>query len=212
MMYTKENCKESWLFNSMPEQFSLNDFLSCDDSQLLQCAQSGNENALAVLISRYMGLVKKKAQAYSISAYEQEDVIQEGLIGLMNAITFYDADSDYSFNTFANTCIDNRIRKALQYTNTNKFKSLDRAVSIDHLDYDEVYDAQSATPEDIVIAREKLNAVKAGVDTLLSDLEKEVLFLYLDGNDYKQISQKLGTTAKAVDNALQRVRRKLKNV
>ena len=59
-MYTKENCKESWLFNSMPEQFSLNDFLSCDDSQLLQCAQSGNENALAVLISRYMGLVKKK--------------------------------------------------------------------------------------------------------------------------------------------------------
>ena len=68
------------------------------------------------------------------------------------------------------------------------------------------------TPEDIVIAREKLNAVKAGVDTLLSDLEKEVLFLYLDGNDYKQISQKLGTTAKAVDNALQRVRRKLKNV
>ena len=159
-----------------------------------------------------MGLVKKKAKGYSISAYELEDVIQEGLIGLMNAITFYDADSDYSFNTFANTCIDNRIRKALQYTNTNKFKSLDRAVSIDHLDYDEVYDAQSATPEDIVIAREKLNAVKAGVDTLLSDLEKEVLFLYLDGNDYKQISQKLGTTAKAVDNALQRVRRKLKNV
>ncbi len=212
MMYTKENCKESWLFCGMPEQFSLNDFLSYDDRQLLQAAQGGNETALAVLISRYMGLVKKKAKGYSICAYEQEDVIQEGLIGLMNAISFYDTDSEYSFYTFANTCIDNRIRKALQYTNTNKFKSLDRAVSIEHLDGDEVYHAQSATPEDIVIAREKLDAVKAGVDTLLSDLEKEVLFLYLDGNDYKQISKKLCTTAKAVDNALQRVRRKLKNV
>ena len=196
----------------MSKNMSFDQLVSCDDKALLARSREGDENALAFLISRYMGLVKKKAAGYSIHAYERDDVIQEGLIGLMNAITFYRADSDCSFSTFAGICIDNRIRKALHYTNTDKFKSLDRSISIDDPDNGEPLDDESATPEDIVIAREKLKAVKAGVDTLLSDLEKEVLFLYLGDADYKQIAGKLGITAKAVDNALQRVRRKLKNV
>ncbi len=196
----------------MSENTSFDRLASCDDKALLVRSQNGDENALALLISRYMGMVKKKASGYSIRAYERDDIIQEGLIGLMNAITFYNINSDCSFSTFAGICIDNRIRKALHYTNTDKFKSLDRSVSIDDLENGEPLNDESATPEEIVIAREKWTAVKAGVDTLLSDLEKEVLFLYLGDADYKQIAEKLGITAKAVDNALQRVRRKLKNV
>lgn len=115
-----------------------------------------------------------------------------------------------ALNTYASTCIDNRIRKAVQYANTDKSKSLNHSMSIDEFDEGADWNDSSATPEEIIIAREKLDAVKAGVDTLLSDLERDVLFLYLDGDDYKQISQKIGISAKAVDNALQRVRRKLK--
>ena len=196
----------------MSQEFWFDQLASCTDYELIIRLRQGDENALAVLISRYIGLVRKKARSYDIRAYDSEDVVQEGMIGLMNAIRKYDADSGCGFSTFANICIDSRIRNAMQYTNTDKFKSLDRSVSIDELSASEKLDDRSATPEDIVIAKEKLDAVKACVDTLLSDLEREVLFLYLDGDDYKQISQKLGIPAKAADNALQRVRRKLKKV
>lgn len=190
----------------------LQQYTVLEDKELLDFVHKQDENALAVLISRYMGLIKRKAGKYNIHAYEREDIIQEGLIGLLNAIESYKSDYECSFNTFANTCIDNRIRKAVRYTNTNKFKALDRSVSIEEIDNGEAVDDFIATPEEIVITREKLDAVKTGVDTLLSDLERDVLFLYLDGTDYKLIAKKLGITAKAVDNALQRVRRKLKNV
>lgn len=196
----------------MSQNSDFTHLLSMTDETLLAHMKNGDENALAVLISRYVGLVKTIAGRYNINAYEQDDIIQEGLIGLLHAIECFDPDSGCSFNTFANICIKHRILQALQYTKTNKFKSLDRAVSIDELTEKKALQDFSATPEEILIAREKLDAVKTGVDTLLSDLEREVLFLYLGGADYKQISAKLGITAKAVDNALQRVRRKLKTV
>lgn len=183
---------------------------SCDDRKLIELLRSGTEDAIAVLISRYIGLVRFKASAYTIRGLEKDDIVQEGLIGLLNAIENYDVSLDYNFSTYANTCIENRLRKAVEYANTDKSKSLNRSLSIDELDSGADWDDSAATPEEIVIAREKLDAVRAGVDTLLSDLERDVLFLYLDGEDYKQISQKIGISAKAVDNALQRVRRKLK--
>lgn len=194
----------------MSDTLGLEFLTSCDDRKLISLLRSGTEDALAVLISRYIGLIRSKAQNYTIQGYEKDDIVQEGLIGLLNAIEKYDAGLEYSFNTYASTCIDNRIRKAVQYANTDKSKSLNHSMSIDEFDEGADWNDSSATPEEIIIAREKLDAVKAGVDTLLSDLERDVLFLYLDGDDYKQISQKIGISAKAVDNALQRVRRKLK--
>jgi len=196
----------------MPESLDLEFLTSRDDRELIFRLRDGEENALAVLVSRYMRVVHAKAKSYSIQGYETDDIVQEGLIGFLQAVEKYDADFDCSFYTYASTCIDNRIRKAMQYANTNKFKAIDRSISIDDLPVEEKLNDSSATPEEIVIAKEKWNAVKIGVDTLLSDLERDVLFLYLDGDDYKQISLQLGISPKAVDNALQRVRRKLKNV
>ncbi len=196
----------------MPNTFDLEFLTSCNDRELVLSFRAGVENALAVLVSRYMKLVRAKAKNCWIQGYETEDIVQEGLIGLLNAIEKYDTDSDCSLYTYASTCIDNRIRKAMQYANTDKCKTIDHSISIDDLPTEEKLNDSSATPEEIVIARENLDAVKAGVHALLSDLERDVLFLYLDGDDYKQISQQLGISAKAVDNALQRVRRKLKNV
>jgi len=196
----------------MPESLDLEFLTSRDDRELIFRLRDGEENALAVLVSRYMRVVHAKAKSYSIQGYETDDIVQEGLIGFLQAVEKYDADFDCSFYTYASTCIDNRIRKAMQYANTNKFKCIDRSISIDDLPVEEKLNDSSATPEEIVIAKEKWNAVKIGVDTLLSDLERDVLFLYLDGDDYKQISLQLGISPKAVDNALQRVRRKLKNV
>ena len=194
---------------SMSDALSLEYLASCDDRKLISLLRSGTENALAVLISRYMGLVRAKAGACTIQGYETDDIVQEGLIALLDAIKGYDAGADAGFAAYAAACIDNRIRKTARYAQTNKARSLNRSLPLDELDGDAVSSA-SATPEEIVIAKEKLDAVRSGVDTLLSDLERDVLFLYLDGDDYKQISQKIGISAKAVDNALQRVRRKLK--
>ncbi len=196
----------------MPETVESEFYSSCDDRELIFKIREGDEDALAVLVSRYMKTVYEKARLYSIQGYETEDIVQEGLIGFLQAIPKYNADLNYTFYTFANTCIENRIKKTMQYANTNKFKAIDRSVSIDSLPAEDKWNDSSATPEEIVIAKEKLDAVKIGVDTLLSNLERDVLFLYLNGEDYQTISLRLNTSRKAVDNALQRIRRKLKNV
>lgn len=211
MGYTKEKEREL-ILRFMTETFDLEFLTSCDDRALIQHLRNSTENALAVLVSRYMRVVRAKARSCFINGYETEDIVQEGLIGFLQAVENYDLNSDCSFYTYAGACIDNRIRKAMQYANTNKFKALNRSVSIDDLLAEEELNDASATPEEIVIVREQLDAVKTGVDTLLSDLERDVLLLYLNGEDYHQISQKLGVSPKAVDNALQRVRRKLKRV
>ena len=167
----------------MQQPIPFDAMLPLDDGSLLELCAKGNEDAANVLVVRYLSLVHRKASVRRGRSLETDDLSQEGLIGLMDAIRTYRPDGGSSFATYASVCIDNRIRKAVARTNN---------------------------PESILIERERLQSLKRKMESLLSPFEREVLSCYVKGFSYEQMANMLHTTSKAVDNALQRVRRKLK--
>lgn len=183
---------------------------SCTDEQLAQKANAGDTDALAQLISHFLPLIKAKSSRYSLVGLEQDDLIQEGLIGLFNAVKNYDPARGASFDTYARRCIHSRMVECLSSFLAQKHLPLRNYLPIDSLEQAAGPDGEG-DPLEAYLQQEEERLREQKIKTLLSGLEQETLTLYLSGLSYEEMAQRLHCSTKAVDNALQRVRRKLRN-
>ena len=189
-----------------------------EDEQLIESVHNGESEALDYLIHKYRNFVRAKARSYFLIGEDKEDIIQEGMIGLYKAIRDYKEDKLTSFKAFAELCITRQIITAIKTATRQKHIPLNSYVSLDKPIYDEESDrtlmdvitgAKISNPEELIINREKYDNIEGKITELLSDLERKVLALYLDGQSYQEISEELNRHVKSIDNALQRVKRKL---
>lgn len=180
--------------------------------------QEGNTEALDFLITKYQSFVRLKARSYFLMGGDREDIIQEGMIGLYKAIRDFKEDRLSSFKAFAELCITRQIITAIKTATRQKHIPLNTSVSLDKPVFDEESDRTLLDliagptlddPEDLIIHKEDFNKMEEEMNKVLSGLEKEVLALYLEGQTYQEISDELNRQVKSVDNALQRIKRKL---
>ena len=188
------------------------------DDELAAMAQGGDTRAQQELITRYRRFVRGKARSYFFVGADAEDVEQEGLIGLYKAIRDYRADMPASFRSFAELCVTRQIISAIKSAGRQKHKALNHAVSISGVAAGEdgernveelLDDHNAADPADTIVSVERVEAIKGSVHGLLSELEVDVLRLHVAGQSYVEIGDQLGRHVKSIDNALQRIKRKL---
>jgi len=179
------------------------DLYGMSDEELVPLCKD-NEKAVSVLISRYLRFIRSKASLMENYSVESEDLMQEGLLALLNAIRTYKSENGAKFSTYAGVCIANRMTSALAKNNKN-------AIPVEDVEEEELEDL-APTPESILIEKEKASRLEKKISSLLSEKEWQVFSLFLKGCTYGQMAQKLNVSPKTVDNALQRVRRKLKSV
>ena len=194
--------------------------LQLDDGFLIALAKQGNADAYDRLVRRYYGFVRLKASSYFLAGGDSDDLIQEGLVGLYKAIRDYRTDRESSFRNFAELCITRQIITAVKTATRNKHTPLNQYLSFSSSPssaaaegeptLDEVIPGPSVhDPVNQVISSEELQALVACLSTVLSELESRVLSLYLDGYSYEDVGKRLDCDTKTVDNALQRVKRKV---
>ncbi len=194
------------------------DFDVQSDEDIVTEAKQGSSIALEFLINKYKNFVKAKARSYFLIGADREDIIQEGMIGLYKAIRDFKGDKLSSFRAFAELCITRQIITAIKTATRQKHIPLNSYVSLNKPIYDEdsdrtLLDVLSGTkitdPEELMINREEYNDIEFKMGEILSDLEWKVLTLYLEGKSYQEIALELDRHVKSIDNALQRVKRKL---
>lgn len=188
------------------------------DEDIVEMARGGNDVALEFLIVKYKNFVRAKARSYFLIGADREDIIQEGMIGLYKAIRDFRAEKLSSFRAFAELCITRQIITAIKTATRQKHIPLNSYVSLNKPIYDEDSDrtlldvltgSKVSDPEELMISREEFGDIEEKMGEILSDLEWEVLMAYLDGKSYQEIADDLERHVKSVDNALQRVKRKL---
>ena len=188
------------------------------DEELVEQVHLGNTNALDYLITKYRLFVKVKARSYFLIGADKEDIIQEGMIGLYKAIRDFRGDKLASFRAFAELCITRQIITAIKTATRQKHIPLNSYVSLDKPIYDEdsertlmdvITSPLSDNPEHLMINREEYSRLEGQMSEVLSELEQQVLVLYLEGRSYNEISSLLNRSTKSIDNALQRIKRKL---
>jgi len=188
------------------------------DEEVAMQAKSGCEVAQEYLITKYRNFVKAKARSYFLIGADREDIIQEGMIGLYKAIRDFKGDKLSSFRAFAELCITRQIITAIKTATRQKHIPLNSYVSLNKPIYDEDSDrtlldilsgAKITDPEELMINREEYNNIEIKMNEILSDLEWKVLMYYLEGKSYQEIAVELNRHVKSIDNALQRVKRKL---
>ena len=197
---------------------------SLSDEALLEVIRHGSGSAQALeatdaLMERYKEMVRSRARTYFLIGADRDDVVQEGMIGLYKAIMDFKPDKDMSFRSFAQLCVVRQILSAVRLSSRLKHLPLNEYISLDRPVNDEdgkettmidlLPDPAGKSPEEILTGLEERERLEAEIDVLLSPLEKNVLHLFLCGQDYIQIAEQLGKTPKSVDNALQRVKRKI---
>jgi len=190
-----------------------------DDLYLVALAKQGSPVAYDRILRRYHGFVRLKASSYFLAGGDSDDLVQEGLVGLYKAVRDYRSDRESSFRNFAELCITRQIITAVKTATRNKHTPLNQYVSFStspasSMDgeptLDEILPGPTAhDPVNQVISSEELRSLVACLSTVLSDLESRVLALYLDGHSYEAVGDRLGCDTKTVDNALQRVKRKV---
>ena len=198
---------------------STNPQVELDDHYLVALAKEGRTDAFDTIIRRYRGFVRLKASSYFLLGGESDDLIQEGLVGLYKAIRDYRTDRESSFRNFAELCITRQIITAVKTATRNKHTPLNQYVSFSQTPaaaaesdttLDEVLPGPTVfDPVNQVIASEELASLVSCLSSVLSELESRVLSLYLDGDSYELIAERLECDTKTVDNALQRVKRKV---
>jgi RNA polymerase sporulation-specific sigma factor len=188
------------------------------DETIVDAARQGDDNAQEFLINKYKNFVRAKARSYFLIGADREDIIQEGMIGLYKAIRDFRNDKLASFRAFAELCITRQIITAIKTATRQKHIPLNSYISLNKPIYDEesdrtLLDVLSGTkvtdPEELVISREEFTDIENKMGEFLSDLEWKVLMSYLDGRSYQEIAKDLRRHVKSIDNALQRVKRKL---
>lgn len=206
-------------FNAQPEETE-----GCDtieiiaDEEIVGLAKEGDASALEYLINKYKNFVRAKARSYFLIGADREDIIQEGMIGLYKAIRDFRGDKLSSFRAFAELCITRQIITAIKTATRQKHIPLNSYVSLNKPIYDEdsdrtLLDVISGTritdPEELIISQEEFDDIEEKMGEILSSLEWKVLMSYLEGKSYQEIAVDLHRHVKSIDNALQRVKRKL---
>ena len=193
-------------------------YSQCKDEVLIALYQNGDEKAIDELFEKYKNLVRKKAKAMFLVGGDNDDLIQEGMIGLYKAIRDFRSDKLSSFRAFAELCITRQIITAIKTATRQKHIPLNSYVSLNKPIYDEDSDrtlldilsgSRVSDPEELIISREEFMGIEEKMGEILSDLEWKVLMAYLDGKSYQEIAIELERHVKSIDNALQRVKRKL---
>ena len=185
------------------------------DEALCRLAASGDRRAEETLVSRYTRLVRSCARPYFLAGGDSEDLTQEGMLGLIKAVREFQADKDTSFRTFAEICIRSRLYSALRSAGREKHQVLNQSISLDTPDFDSNSYTSGTNclaqrgPEDELIDREHTAALLSGVRKQLSEFEAKILGYYLNGLSCGEIAREVGRPAKSVDNAVQRIRRKV---
>ncbi|MGL4731805.1 MAG: RNA polymerase sporulation sigma factor SigH [Clostridium sp.] len=195
-----------------------NSFLNKTDEEIVVLAREGDEEALEYLLCKYENFVRGKAKSYFLIGADREDIYQEGMIGLFKAIRDFKTDKLASFKAFAELCVTRQIITAVKTATRQKHIPLNTYVSLNKPIYDEesertlmdiISGVKISDPEELIISREELANIENEIGEVLSELEMEVLMSYLDGKSYQEIACDLDRQAKSIDNALQRVKRKL---
>ena len=189
------------------------------DDDLVLAARSGDESALHEVLNKYRGFARVKARSYYLVGADREDMVQEGMIGLYKAIRDFNPDMQSSFRAFAELCVTRQIITAIKTATRQKHGPLNNYVSFsrpvsgdddgDRVLADVLPTSSVSDPADLVISAERIRALQAHFDEVLSDLETEVLRLYVEGKSYQEIAERLQRHVKSIDNALQRIKRKL---
>jgi RNA polymerase sporulation-specific sigma factor len=189
------------------------------DDVLAVRAQQGDDSALATLLERYRRFARSKARGYFLVGADSDDIEQEGMIGLYKAIRDFRSDRQASFRAFAELCVTRQIITAIKTATRQKHQPLNQYVSISgsrssHDDHERTVedllgDHHIADPADAVVSRERMSDLRATMAAMLSSLEVDVLRLYVEGKSYQEIGEQLGRHVKSIDNALQRIKRKL---
>lgn len=188
------------------------------DEDVVALCRTGDSVAVEYLLNKYKNFVRSKARSYFLIGADHEDIVQEGMIGLYKAIRDFRPEKLASFRAFAELCITRQIITAIKTATRQKHIPLNSYVSLNKPLYDEESDrtlldvcaeGHSSNPEELIISQEDLRGIHQRIDEVLSDLEQEVLAAYLDGKSYQEIADNLGRHVKSIDNALQRVKRKL---
>lgn len=194
------------------------DLMSDEEIVELVRDSDADADALEYLINKYKNFVRAKARSYFLIGADREDIVQEGMIGLYKSIRDYRGDKLTSFKAFAELCITRQIITAIKTATRQKHIPLNSYVSLDKPIYDDDSDrtlldvicgTKVTDPEELFINREEFDDIEGKMSEILSDLERQVLMLYLDGRSYQQIAIDLDRHVKSIDNALQRVKRKL---
>ncbi len=190
-------------------------YTSMQDEALLLLAAKGDRDAEEQLAVRYSWLVRMCARPFFLAGGDSEDLTQEGMFGLLRAIREYDPGTGVPFHSFAETCIRNRLLSAIKSASRRKHMPLNSGVSLEEILSEEASPALPPEiafrrdPEEMVLARESADELFHTFDRYLSKYEREVLSLYLEGSSYRDMAQATGRSEKSVDNAVQRIRRKL---
>ena len=193
-------------------------YLSMPDEEIVKIAQKSDNPALEYLLNKYKNFVRSKARSYFLIGADHEDIVQEGMIGLYKAIRDFKEDRQSSFRAFAELCITRQIITAIKTATRQKHIPLNSYVSLDKPMFDEksertlldtITEDTFSNPEAMVISKEDLSVIEGKIGEMLSDLEKDVLIKYMEGKSYQEISEELDRHVKSIDNALQRVKRKL---
>jgi RNA polymerase sporulation-specific sigma factor len=194
------------------------DLEAVSDEELVELVRQGDDEALEHLINKYKNFVRAKARSYFLIGADREDIVQEGMIGLYKSIRDFRDDKLASFKAFAELCITRQIITAIKTATRQKHIPLNSYVSLDKPIYDEDSDrtlldvicgSRVTDPEELIINQEEFDDIEVRMSEILSDLERKVLMLYLDGRSYQEIAVDLKRHVKSIDNALQRVKRKL---
>lgn len=200
----------------MSDTVSENEKEGISDNELINRFKAGDEHAFSLLAERYFWLIRTITSKYRITGFDRDDLIQEGMVGLFSAVKAYDENKEASFKTFASLCISHRIIKLLERSDNvkasgNTFISLDdSSVNAEKLISDHSASNDSDTdPEELFICKENISSLKKLITERLSKREKQVFDLYISGESYAYIAKQLDITVKSVDNAIQRIRKKI---
>ena len=192
-------------------------YLPMRDDDVAVLAQQGDGDALEYLLDKYKNFVRARARSYFLVGADHEDIVQEGMLGLYKSIRDYNPEKQTSFRAFAELCVKRQIITAIKTATRQKHVPLNSYVSLNKPLYGEesdrtlldVIEGRVTNPEDLFISQEDVSHIQEQLGTTLSDLEQQALDAFLDGKSYQEIADMLGRHVKSIDNALQRVKRKL---
>lgn len=178
------------------------------DEELVKRYKGGDPEAMDLLLNRYKSLVRAQSRMRFLIGGDEEDLIQEGMIGLYKAVRDYDESRGASFKTFATLCISRQMAKAVETSGREKNRPLNSSVALTDEEWESQMKDEINSPEAIVLNQESENELLTKIKKSLSPMEQRVLDLYLTGADYREIAEKIHKTPKSIDNTLQRIRRK----
>lgn len=208
----------------MEENYLNQKYLKLTDEKIIELVHSDDEGAIDFLMEKYKNMIRKKARTLFLIGGDKDDLIQEGMIGLYKAIRDYKEEKNTSFYTFADLCVSRQMYTAIKTSNRRKNMPLNTYISFyepafgqkgeeDEETFMEVLlSHKNLNPEEMIIDKESTSVLEYEIGRSLSSFEKEVLILYLGGLKYTQIAERLGKEPKSIDNALQRIKKKIMKV